>query len=173
MTLGERVREIRKKLGYTQERFGTLIGMKRNSIAQIEGGRNTSEQTIFAICREFNVDETWLRTGEGEMFVEQTREKEIKDFVDRVLQGKPENFRIRLISALSRLDEDEWVTLEQFAKELVDTSSNTEIASEITPYVSGDAGRPRAAKDQQKMTDEELHAELDRQLLKEKKQVGG
>ena len=42
--------------------------MKRNSIALIEGGRNTSEQTIFAICREFNVNEEWLRTGNGKMF---------------------------------------------------------------------------------------------------------
>ena len=42
--------------------------MKRNSIAQIEGGRSTSDQTVRMICREFGVNEEWLRTGEGEMF---------------------------------------------------------------------------------------------------------
>ena len=52
----ERIRKLRKTLELTQQEFGKRIGMKRNSIALIEGGRNTSEQTIFAICREFNVN---------------------------------------------------------------------------------------------------------------------
>ncbi len=64
----ERIRKLRKTLELTQQEFGERIGMKRNSIALIEGGRNTSEQTIFAICREFNVNEEWLRTGNGKMF---------------------------------------------------------------------------------------------------------
>lgn len=64
----ERIRKLRKTLELTQQEFGKRIGMKRNSIALIEGGRNTSEQTIFAICREFNVNEEWLRTGNGRMF---------------------------------------------------------------------------------------------------------
>ncbi len=64
----ERIRKLRKTLELTQQEFGKRIGMKRNSIALIEGGRNTSEQTIFAICREFNVNEEWLRTGNGKMF---------------------------------------------------------------------------------------------------------
>ena len=64
----ERIRKLRKNLELTQQEFGKRIGMKRNSIALIEGGRNTSEQTIFAICREFNVNEEWLRTGNGKMF---------------------------------------------------------------------------------------------------------
>ena len=67
--MNERIKKLRKTLDLTQQEFGERIGMKRNSIALIEGGRNTSEQTIFAICREFNVNETWLRTGEGDMFV--------------------------------------------------------------------------------------------------------
>lgn len=69
MTLSERIKKLRKVLDLTQREFGKRISMKQNSVAQIEMGRNTSEQTIFSICREFNVSETWLRTGEGEMFV--------------------------------------------------------------------------------------------------------
>lgn len=64
----ERIKMLRKALDLTQKDFGSRIGMKQNTIALIEGGRNTSDQTIFAICREFNVNEEWLRTGEGEMF---------------------------------------------------------------------------------------------------------
>lgn len=68
MTINERIKKVRKALDLTQREFGEHIGMKQNSIAQVEMGRNTSDQTIFAICREFNVNEDWLRTGEGEMF---------------------------------------------------------------------------------------------------------
>ena len=67
--IGERVKQLRKVLGLTQEKFADRIGLKRNSVAQIELGRETSDQTIFAICREFRVNEEWLRTGAGEMFV--------------------------------------------------------------------------------------------------------
>lgn len=66
----ERIKQLRKTLDLTQKDFGERIGIKQNSIALIEGGRNTSDQTIFAICREFNVNESWLRTGEGNMFIE-------------------------------------------------------------------------------------------------------
>lgn len=67
--IGERIKQLRKALGMTQEKFADRIGLKRNSVALIELGRDTSDQTIFAICREFRVNEEWLRTGAGEMFV--------------------------------------------------------------------------------------------------------
>ena len=69
MMIGERIKELRKALGLTQTKFGDRIGLKQNSVALIETGRPTSDQTIFAICREFRVNEDWLRTGTGEMFV--------------------------------------------------------------------------------------------------------
>ena len=67
--IGERIKELRKALSLTQTAFGERIGLKQNSVALIEAGRATSDQTIFAICREFRVNEDWLRTGAGEMFV--------------------------------------------------------------------------------------------------------
>lgn len=66
--MNERIKALRKALNLTQQEFGDRIGIKRNSVALIENGRNTSDQTIFSICREFNVSEEWLRTGKGEMF---------------------------------------------------------------------------------------------------------
>ena len=69
MTLGERVKAIRKEKGLTQQEFGDLIGIKRNSVALIEGGRSTSDQTINSICRVFNVREEWLRDGTGPVYV--------------------------------------------------------------------------------------------------------
>jgi transcriptional regulator with XRE-family HTH domain len=67
--IGERIKELRKALSLTQTAFGERIGLKQNSVALIEAGRTTSDQTIFAICREFRVNEAWLRTGAGEMFI--------------------------------------------------------------------------------------------------------
>lgn len=70
----ERIRELRKCLDMTMDEFGARIGLTKSAISFIESGRNGArDQTIFAICREFGVNERWLRTGEGEMF-EQTRE---------------------------------------------------------------------------------------------------
>ncbi len=83
MTLGERVKEIRKVKGLTQQEFGNLIGIKRNSVALIEGGRGTSDQTIHSICRVFNVREEWLRNGEGAMFLQ-----EEPDELDELLKSR-------------------------------------------------------------------------------------
>lgn len=68
--MNERIRELRKTLGLTMEEFGKRIGIKKSSISLIENGKNgTTDQTVLSICREFNVNEQWLRTGEGEMFL--------------------------------------------------------------------------------------------------------
>lgn len=71
MTRGERVRMARKTLGLTLEKFGAKIGLKKSSLSQVETGVNDlTESNIKAICREFNVDEKWLRDGVGSMFAE-------------------------------------------------------------------------------------------------------
>ena len=68
--IGERIKELRKALRMTQTAFADRIGIRQNSVALLEMGRNTpSDQTVAFICREFRVNEDWLRTGAGEMFV--------------------------------------------------------------------------------------------------------
>jgi len=65
----DRIKEIRKSLGLTQQEFADKTGLKRNSVANYEIGRNNPiDPVIKSICREFGVNEMWLRTGEGEMF---------------------------------------------------------------------------------------------------------
>ncbi|MDE7156458.1 MAG: helix-turn-helix domain-containing protein [Lachnospiraceae bacterium] len=72
----DRIKKIRKTLDLTQQEFADRIGIKRNSFANYETGRNTPiDAIIISICREFNVNENWLRTGEGEMYVEQPESK--------------------------------------------------------------------------------------------------
>lgn len=69
MNIGERIRKLRKELDLTQQKFGERIGIKGNTVAQYELGRNEPVDAVFSlICREFDVREEWLRNGEGEMF---------------------------------------------------------------------------------------------------------
>lgn len=70
MVLGERLKRLRKELGLTQSAFAERIGSVQNTVTGYESGRrNPSAPVVSLICREFNVNEHWLRTGEGEMFI--------------------------------------------------------------------------------------------------------
>lgn len=122
--MGERVKELRKTLGLSGEKFGEKIGLKRNSLSQIETGKNNlSEQNILAICREFNVNEEWLRTGTGEMFKDMTLDEEIISFIGEIQWDTSNTFKKRFISAISKLNEEEWSILEKI---IVDMASNVE-----------------------------------------------
>lgn len=73
----ERLKRLRKELGLTQEKFASRLSIKRNTIAKYETGRNEPiDAVISLICREYNVNEKWLRTGEGEMFIQFPEEDE-------------------------------------------------------------------------------------------------
>ena len=86
MTQGERIKSIRKTLGLTLEKFGDRIGLKKNSVSQIENDRNNlTEANARAICREFNVNEEWLKNGTGEMFAI-SEEEEVADLVSDLLE---------------------------------------------------------------------------------------
>ena len=112
--MGERVKELRKALGLSGEKFGEKIGLKRNSLSQIETGKNNlSEQNILAICREFNVNEEWLRTGSGEMFKDMTLDEEIISFIGDIQCDASNTFKKKFISAIAKLSEEEWKVLEK------------------------------------------------------------
>lgn len=118
--MGERIKELRKALGLTQKEFGERLGVKPNTIGTYEIGRNEPiDAVISLICREFSVNETWLRTGVGEMFAETAQEDQIYAFMGDVMHGTPD-FRRRLMSVLSRMTPEEWAILEKKAWELVD-----------------------------------------------------
>lgn len=87
MTQGEKVRQIRKSLGFTMEKFGGKLGVTKTAISLIESGKNNlTDANIKSICREFNVNEAWLRTGEGEMFQEVLPDDEVAAAVSEVLE---------------------------------------------------------------------------------------
>ena len=116
-----RILEIRKAAGLTQTAFGAKLGISRNYVWMLETGtREPSERTIRDICREFAVNETWLRTGEGEMRQAPTREAEMAALIRQLMADRPESFRSALITTLLRFDPDgpEWALLEDIYKKV-------------------------------------------------------
>lgn len=100
----------------SMEKFAARIGIQKGSVSLLESGRNQpSDQTIRSICREFGVNETWLRTGAGEMHAEQSRAEEMAALAKSLLSDSPESFRSALVTALLRFDPDgpEWALLEK------------------------------------------------------------
>lgn len=83
-----RIKTLRKELGLTQEKFAERLHMKRNTIANYEIGRNEPiDAVVTLICKEFNVNEQWLRTGEGEMFRLLPKEDELSVYIEKLLMG--------------------------------------------------------------------------------------
>lgn len=114
-----RIKKIRENEGLTQEEFGKRIGSARNTIANYEtGNRSPSNAVITSICREFNINEEWLRTGEGEMRIKRTRNQELQAFANDVMEDVDESFKKRFVLALSKLNESDWETLKKIADEL-------------------------------------------------------
>ena len=109
--MNERIKKIRKACGLTQQEFAERLNIGRGTLANYEVGRNEPiDAVVSLICREFDVNETWLRTGEGEMFIAKTPGDEISAFVGDILRGEPD-FRQRFIAVLSRMTVDEWKLL--------------------------------------------------------------
>lgn len=120
MTLGERIKKVRKSLDLTQQKFASQIGTTQNNIASYEiGRREPSAAAVNNICKTFNVSETWLRTGDGEMFIKRTRNDELTTFVNELLSEETPDFRRRLVTALARLKPEQWDALEAVALELM------------------------------------------------------
>lgn len=128
MTQGERIRELRKALKLTLDRFGERVGVKKSALSQIENGKSgVTDQMIKSICREFDVSETWIRTGEGEMFPPVDRRTEIARLTRQLLNEEKDSFKNRFISMLADLSVEEWEFLEKRAKQLYEgTCSKTD-----------------------------------------------
>lgn len=122
MTQGERVREVRKALGLTLEKFGEKIGMKKNSVSQLENGKNSvTEQVVKAICREYNVDYMWLTTGDGEMFID--TDDDFIERIDRIMAGEDEA-RKSLFKFMLELSDEDIAALDRLMKKAIEFTQN-------------------------------------------------
>ena len=139
--IGERIKQLRKELGMTQAVFAERIGIRQNSVAVIEMGKNMpSDQTVAFICREFRVNEEWLRTGAGEMFI-----------------PSPE-------TVVDKLAEDYRLCPEAKAMVAQFITLDPEAQLAVFKYMCAVVDEIREQADR----DDQLRAELERQLSKEK-----
>ena len=117
MVQGGRVKEVRKSLGLTLEKFGEKLGVSKTAISNIEkGNRNLTEQMTKSICREFNVRENWLRNGSGEMFADFTDD----EFAKAASTLSNDAFVRSLIIEYWKLDEDSKKLFRDFIHRLSD-----------------------------------------------------
>ena len=113
--MNERLKQLRTVLGLSQEAFGETVGVTKAAISRIESGINSlSDRMILSIVTQHNVNERWLRTGEGDMFIELSKDEQIEDFIGNLLSSEEDSFKRRLISGLAALDVNGWNVLEKF-----------------------------------------------------------
>lgn len=132
--MNERIKKLRKTLDFTQQEFADKLGIKRNTVATYErGNSDPSDAAVVLICREFNVSEAWLRTGEGEMFVQLPRNEALAAQIKTFLQGGTDSFRERLVSLLLRLSPDQWDALEGYLLELMGPRASAPTVPAFSP----------------------------------------
>lgn len=114
--MNERLKEIRLALDMNQEDFGKLLGITKSGVSDIESGRRkvTDQHIIMLKSQKHHLNEDWLRTGVGNMFIEQSEDAQISSFIGDLLKDEEESFKRRLISGLAALDQNGWDVLEKF-----------------------------------------------------------
>lgn len=128
MTQGERVNEVRKRSQLTMDQFGERLGVTKTAISYVVNGkRSLTEQMLKSICREFDVNESWLRTGEGDMTRKLSEEEEIATLVSDVLEDGRENpfygIILEIIRTYNELSPASQAVLREASQKLVENLS--------------------------------------------------
>lgn len=153
----DRIKLVRQAASKNQSEFGAVIGVSGAAVSRWEAGdRSVPDSAILSICRCFNVNETWLRTGDGQMYADKDRAREMEELVQSLMADSPESFRSALITTLLRFRPDgpEWEVLERIYQS---------VAASVP--AAGNPGDPKVER-------ASIHAELDRQLDEEEKGQG-
>lgn len=163
MTIGGRIKKVRRELELTQTEFASRLGLTQNTVTRYEtGDRNPSTAVLSLIVKAYGVNEEWLRTGEGEMFIAAP---------SGVLNALAQEYGLRqkdyvLIEKLVKMSQAERDGIFRFMQDVVDGARGCG-ADPDAPVFPGGTVPP------QEMSPEQLHAELDRQLSDQEGQTGG
>lgn len=117
--INTRIAAVIQASGLTKTAFAERVKVSQQHISRLAKDGTPSERTILDICREFNVSERWLRTGEGEMFVRLSREEEITKFAMEVIRDPASEFQRQLIATMARLEPAQWKLMEQMLDQLI------------------------------------------------------
>lgn len=145
-----RIKALRKSLGLNQTEFGARLGLVTSTISGYESGvRAVSDAIILSIVREFGCSETWLRTGEGEMFRPLSREAELGRLIRTRLVDRPDSFQAELVRTLLRFDPDgpEMRVLEQIMQTLSSGFPRGKLSPQATDEGPPPDGSPETKKD--------------------------
>lgn len=116
----ERIKNLRKSLKMTQKEFADNLGLKRQTIAAYEIGKIIpSDSTMLLICRKFGVEKAWLQNGIGEMYKKRTKNQEIQDFANTIMEMRDDTFKKKFILSLSKLDERDWEAIRKITDYLM------------------------------------------------------
>ena len=117
--INTRIAEVIRASGLNKTAFAERINVSQQHISRLAKDGTPSDRTIVDICREFGVNERWLRTGEGEMLMHLSREEEIMRFAATVIRDPSSEFQRRFVSVLARLTPEQWQLMEEMARKLL------------------------------------------------------
>ena len=124
-SINERILSIRKSFSLSRAAFGQSLGVSGDVIKNLDYNLTEPKPAfIELICRTYNVNRTWLETGEGNMFNDLSRDAEIAEYIGSVLADEEDSFQKRLISALSKMSVEEWEVLEKLVTRLAENEEN-------------------------------------------------
>lgn len=122
----DRLAQVISESGCNKTKFAERLNISQAFLSQMCSGiRSPSDRTISDICKEFSVNEVWIRTGEGEPFQEETRQEQIMRFATQTVKGSDE-FRKAFVSMLAKMDADDWETLAKLFDKLADEIKKSE-----------------------------------------------
>ncbi|OKZ65816.1 MAG: hypothetical protein BHV88_17570 [Clostridiales bacterium 41_12_two_minus] len=127
--MGDRLKQLRKALNLTQQEFADRIGISRGNIGAYEVGKNAlSDAVVSLICKEFSVNEEWLRTGEGDMFLPVEQDTDIEKLARLLAREENSSFKKQFVSMfvseLESLSDEQWEDFERFVKRLAETKQD-------------------------------------------------
>lgn len=140
MEIKDRIKQVRKTMNLNQTEFGKKVGTKQSSIASYENGsRQPLDAVINSICREFSVSEKWLRTGEGDMFIQKRRKEQIAEYFHD-LQGLNDELKNRLVAALAAIQTKDWEIIRQIVEKIV---RDSEMKDAVESQQDGESAEQR------------------------------
>lgn len=117
--MNERIKKIIEELGLKKVDFANRLHISQPFASELcSGAKSPSDRTISDICREFGVREAWLRTGEGEMFVQDTQSEQVAAFLADLTKDDSDTFKKRFVEMLAGLSPADWGLLERMAEKL-------------------------------------------------------
>ena len=117
--INERIAAVIQHSGLSKTAFSRRVGLSQPFVSQLASGTAApSDRTIVDICREFGVREAWLRTGEGEMFVQDTQSEQVAAFLADLTKDDSDTFKKRFVEMLAGLSPADWELLERMAEKL-------------------------------------------------------